>query len=431
LPPKHGLIPYIGDLPLIALAPEMMMARYRKYGPIFRTRLFGRQSVVMVGPEACRFVLASGMHHFSWQKGWPKSFTDLLGHGLFVQDGAEHARNRAAIAPAFRGRALESYVGTMERIALRHMESWAQTGELSWQKEMKKLTFEIAATLMFGATGTEDNERLSNLFTELVSGMFSIPWRLPGSAYTRALEARVALRKYVGDAIDERTREPKDDALGLLVSMRDGTGNGLPLEELKDHAILLAFAGHDTTTSMLTTLCLRLAENPQVLARCRAEQDALALGPTLTSADLGRMSYLDQVLKEIERLDPPVAGGMRGVVEPFQFAGYDVPVGYLAQYHIGATHRDASVYDDVMRFDPDRFSPERAEHRRQGFSLIGFGGGSRICLGMGFAQAEMKVVASHLLRSFAWDLLPNQSTRMMPIPTAHPKDGLKVRFYRR
>lgn len=415
----------------MAFAPELMMRRNLKYAPIFRTRVFGRNAVVMVGPEACRFVLATGMHHFSWEKGWPKTFTDLLGHGLFVQDGAEHARNRAAIAPAFRGKALGSYVGTMEAITLRHMQRWERMGKLTWQGEMKKLTFEIASKLLFGVTNEAENARLSALFTELVNGMFSIPWRVPGSAFSRALKARTLLRAFVDEAIEARMREPFDDALGLLVAARDGTGNPLPREELKDHAILLAFAGHDTTTSMLTSLCLRLAEHPDVLARCRAEQDALGLGSELTMADLGRMPYLDQVLREVERLDPPVGGGLRGVVEPFDFGGYHVPAGYLCQYHIAGTHRMDSVFDDVLRFDPDRFSPERAEHKRQAFSVIGFGGGPRICLGMGFAQAEMKVVASHLLRSFAWDVLPNQSTRMMPIPTTHPKDGLKVRFYRR
>lgn len=430
LPPKRLLLPYLGDLPLVALAPEFMLERYRRFGPIFRSSMFGRPTVVMVGPEAVRFVLSTGMHHFSWQKGWPKNFTDLLGHGLFVQDGAEHARNRAALAPAFRGKALSGYVPKMEQLALKHMRRWEQLGELTFHPEVKKLTFEVAANLMFGVDNESDNDRLSALFTTLVGGIFSLPLRVPGSAFSKALKARVQLREFVDAAIEARIREPREDALGLLVAARDGTGNPLPREELKDHAILLAFAGHDTTTSMLTSMCLRLAQNPEVLRRCREEQFALNLGAELSTNDLGRMTYLDQVLKEIERLDPPVAAGMRGVIEPFQFAGYDVPAGYLCQYHIAATHRDAGIYDDILRFDPDRFSNERAEHRRQAFSLVGFGGGPRICLGMGFSQAEMKVIASHLLRSYAWDLVPGQNTRMLTVPTAHPVDGLKLRFRR-
>jgi cytochrome P450 len=138
------------------------------------------------------------------------------------------------------------------------------------------------------------------------------------------------------------------------------------------------------------------------------------------------MPYLDQVLNEVERLHPPVAGGFRGVIKPFEFAGYHVPQGWMAQYSILFTHRLPELYPNPEEFNVDRWK----DTKQKPFSLIGFGGGSRICIGLAFAKLEMKLIAAHLLRNYAWDLLPNQSLEPVIIPTRRPKDGLKVRFQR-
>jgi cytochrome P450 len=142
------------------------------------------------------------------------------------------------------------------------------------------------------------------------------------------------------------------------------------------------------------------------------------------------MQYLDQILSEIERVHPPVGGGFRGVVKPFEFNGFQVPAGWIVMYSIPATQQLASIYPEPKRFDPDRFSPERQEHKQKPFSLIGFGGGPRICLGIAFAKLEMKIIAALLLRGYQWEFLPQQSLDPVRFPMRRPKDGLRVRFQR-
>jgi cytochrome P450 len=118
------------------------------------------------------------------------------------------------------------------------------------------------------------------------------------------------------------------------------------------------------------------------------------------------------------------------VVKPFTFNGYYVPEGWIVMYQIGLTHRDRQIYTEPETFDPDRFSPERAENKHIDYSLVGFGGGSRICLGYAFAQMEMKIFAAHLLRNYSWEILSHQDLSLDPIPTLHPKSGLKIKFHR-
>jgi cytochrome P450 len=171
-----------------------------------------------------------------------------------------------------------------------------------------------------------------------------------------------------------------------------------------------------------------LARHPEILQRTREEQLQLARAGSLNLEQLGQMPYLEQVLLEVERLHPPVGGGFRGVVKPFEYQGFYVPAGWRALYSIFATHSIPEIYPKPDNFNPDRFSPQRQEQKQRSFSLIGFGGGSRICVGLAFAKMEMKIVAAHLLRSYRWEILPNQSLDPVYIPTNRPKNGLQVRF---
>jgi cytochrome P450 len=430
LPPGSFGLPVIGETLSFLTDPEFADKRHQKYGPIFKTQILGRPTVVMVGAEANRFILSTNMHRFSWREGWPNTFKELLGESLFLQEGEEHRRNRKLLMPAFHGPALANYLTSMEGIVQNYLEKWESLGTFTWFGELKQMTFDIASTLLMGSEPGPLTALLSQWFTELTAGLFSVPLRWSWTTYGKALKARDQLLAHIEQAIIKRQQEPAQDALGLLVQSRDEEGNGLSLEEIKVQALLMLFAGHETTTSMLTLMCMALAQHPNVLERARAEQQSLAAEGGLTLEQLKQMTYLEQVLREVERLYPPIAGGFRGVVQEFEFNGYTIPKGWQALYRINSTHKDSRVYTEPEQFDPDRFSPERAEHKKQEFSLVGFGGGPRICLGIAFAQMEMKIFAAHLLRHYTWELLPRQNLTLTPIPTLHPRSGLQVKFHK-
>ncbi|MGA7932565.1 MAG: cytochrome P450 [Kovacikia sp.] len=426
LPPGNRGLPVIGETLQLLFDPNFAVKRFQKYGSIFRTHILGRSAVFMAGPEAAEFLLSSHADYFSWRDGWPQSFKLLLGESLFVQEGEEHRRNRRLMMPAFHGPALTRYAATMESITQIYLERWEQKQEFVWFDELKQLTFDIASQIFLGTPPGEDTARLSKLFTTLTNGLF-------GLGLKRAIAARNQLLDHLTQVIQQRQQAPTDDALSLLIQAQDENGDRLSLEEIRAQAMLLLFAGHETTTALLTWICLELARHPDILATARAEQAALSSQPAapLSLEQLTRMPYLEQILNETERLHPPVAGGFRGVVKSFDFKGFHVPAGWLAQYSILMTHRSPDVFPDPERFDPDRFSPDRQESKQKPFSLIGFGGGSRICIGLAFAKLEMKIVMAHLLRNYEWELLPKQRLEPVIIPTRRPKDGLKVKFRRK
>ncbi|WP_237395553.1 cytochrome P450 [Okeania sp. KiyG1] len=431
LPPGSFGLPIVGETLSFLNDPAFADKRQEKYGPIFKTHLLGHPTVVMVGPEANRFILSSHMHHFSWEDSMPDTIKELFGRSLLFQDGEEHQRNRRVLKPAFHGKALEGYLETMERITQSYLTKWEAMGTFTWLGEMKQLTFEIASLLLLGSEPGAKTVRLCQWFSEILAGRFTIPLRFRWAPYGRALQARDRLLAHIEGVVRDRQQHPNQDALGLLVQSRDEEGNSLSMEEIKVQALLMLFAGYETTSSMLTSLVMSLAQNPTVWKQAQNEQDVLAVEGPLNLEQLRGMPYLEQVLKEVERLYPPVAGGFRGVIESFEFNGYQVPKGWRVFYTIGTTHKDPRCYSDIKQFDPDRFSPERAEHKKYDFSLVGFGGGPRTCLGQAFAKMEMKIVVAHLLRNYTWELLPDQDLTMKLMPTLHPRSGLKVQFRKR
>lgn len=423
LPPGTSGLPWIGETISFIADPDFATKRRQKYGAIFRTNIIGRPTVVMSGAAANKFILSTHFDKFSWRDGWPDNFQELLGASLFLQEGAEHQRNRRLLMPAFHGKALVNYVETMTEITDRYLTRWEQIGDLTWFPELKNLTFEIASVLLIGSEpGTETTE-LSRLFTDLTNGLFTIPVRWSYTTYGRALAARDRILNHIDRVVLERQQTPTQDALGLLVQSQDEAGNRLSIAELKVQALLLLFAGHETTTSLVASLCLALAQHPEVLARARAEQVEIGIDTPITIDSLKQMTYLDRVLREVERMYPPIGGGFRGVVEEFEFNGYRVPKGWQVLYRIPEAHFDAAVYPQPGLFDPDR-----AIDKASDYNFVTYGGGSRICIGMAFAQMELKIIAAMLLRRNSWELLPNQNLTLDPIPTLHPRDGLKVKF---
>ncbi|RMF22467.1 MAG: cytochrome P450 [Cyanobacteria bacterium J083] len=432
LPPGRFGLPFLGETLGFIFDPNFAQKRQRKYGEIFKTKILGRPTVVMTGAEANKFLLASHMDHFSWRDGWPANFRELLGESLFLQEGEEHRRNRKLLMPAFHGAALSNYISTMESIITDYLEKWANKKILTWFPAMKHMTFEIASVLLLGSQPGEMTDKLSQWFTELTRGLFAFPLRLPATTYSKALAARDRLLAHIEQAVIQRQTLPtgKTDTLSLLLASRDEAGNGLSIDEIKVQALLMLFAGHETTTSMLTSFCLAVGQNPEIEKKLREEQAQFATSQ-ISLENLKQMTYLDWTLKEVERMYPPISGGFRGVVKPFIFKDYYVPAGWMALYRIADTHRDSNIYSQPEKFEPERFSPARAEDKKVEYSLVGFGGGSRICLGMAFAKMEMKIFATLLLRNYTWQLLPKQNLTMDAIPTLHPRSGLKVLFRRK
>jgi retinoid hydroxylase len=430
LPPSGFGLPFIIETLGFFTDRDFIVKHYRKYGKIFKSNILGRPTVFLIGLEANKFILSTHLDYFSLREGFPKNFRELLGRSLAFQDKEEHQYNRRLMMPAFHGKALENYIETMVKLTENYCQQWLEKEKIVWFPEFKQLTFAIASTLLIGADSDDRNSQnsvtqLNQWFTELTKGLFSIPLRLPITTYGKALRARNKILAYIDSVIAFKRNNLGTDVLSLLMQSEDEEENSLSLEELKEQAILLLFAGHETTTSLLTSFCMVLARRHDICQKLRDEQKSLGLELPLNLASLKQMTYLERTIEEVGRLYPPIAGGFRSVVEEVEFDGYRIPKGWLVFYRTSTTHLDPNIFPNPHEFNPDRHLQRAPE-----YSLVTYGGGSRVCLGMAFAKMEIKIIAALLLRSYRWELLPNQNLDLNIFPTLRPRDGLSVNFAR-
>jgi len=428
LPPGNLGLPVIGETFNFLFDREFQKKRLNKYGKTFKTHIFGSPTVVMVGDQANTFLFKNENKYV--RSAWPKSITILLGqNSLTIQQGTFHTSRRKLLYQAFQPRALASYIPTMERITNNYLTKWEQLKTLTWYPELRNYTFDIAASLFVGTEAASETP-LRELFEIWCGGLFTIPFPFPWTKFGKAKKAREELLKHIEKIVIQRqkTENLGEDALSLLLQAKDEEGNSLSVEEIKDQILTLLFAGHETLTSSLTSFCLLTAQHPEVRKKMIEEQEKLDITAPITMENLKEMSYLEQVLKEVLRFIPPVGGGFREVIESFEFNGYLIPQGWTVQYQIAQTHKDEEIYQEAQLFDPERFSPERAEDKQKNFGYLPFGGGLRECLGKEFARLEMKIFAAMLVRSYHWELLPEQDLEMITIPSPRPRDGLKINF---
>jgi len=427
LPPGSLGLPLIGDTLNFLQDSQFAKKRHQQYGPIFKTSIFGQPTVFMCGQEASLFVFSNDNQYFVMNL--PPSMKALLGPlSLPLQTGANHINRRKLLFQAFGPRALVGYIGAMENITQRYLEKWAKMETMTWYPELRNYTFDVASKLLLGIDNCSE-AALGHNFENWCKGFFSISLDLPWTHFGKAKKSRKLLLAEVEKIIRDRqlgTPSGKD-ALSLLISGRDDEGNSLSLEELKDQVLMLLFAGHDTLTSALTSFCILLAQHPDVMAKVRAEQQQFPATEPLTLEQLKQMTYLEQVLREVLRLVPPVGSIFRTVINACEFGGYEIPKGWSVLSTITQTHQDSQLYPEPERFDPDRFSSERSP---KPFSYVPFGGGLRECLAKEFARLEMKLFAAKIIREFEWELLPDQDLNLIAVPTPRPRDGLRVKFRR-
>ena len=424
------------DIPQVVLPDDyqthlgpLLAEAYQQHGPIFRSTFFGNNIVYMVGPEANRFVLVSNRQKFSNYIGWGTVFSvvDMFGRGLLSMDGAEHDQQRKIMNPAFAVSYMDRYLPLMNRIVREQVATWAKRDAVDIYEETRTLTFNIAAEALTGLSAGAEVDRFRELYVGIMMTPETITTQEQYNARLDRLKGEIA--ELLRPKIEERRKHPTDDVFSLLVNARDGQGRAMSDEQIIAHVNILLVAGHETSTSLSAWLLYLLSQHPDYTQRIIKEQEAI-LGAKADPGleDVKRMKVLENALSEAERMYAPVANGPRGVVEGFEFNGYSVPAGVFLFYSIIGSHMLPNIFANPTQFDPDRFAAPREEQKKNPYALVGFGGGPRICIGINFAQVEIKAMVSHILRNYKVELVPGQDIFQVYGVTGGPAYGIKMKF---
>jgi cytochrome P450 len=410
----------------------LLLEHERRFGPVFTIRLLHEPIVWAIGAEVNHQILVSDFDAFQWREGRFADLWPLLGDGLLNTDGAYHRDFRMLMLPAFH----RDYIAGVSQVMVEEATAAAERlrdGQVveiyHWVRE---LALRIALRGLLGLDAADGRERMLARAFEASLAIHGEPVLMqmlpvPGGPLRRAFAARRRLDELVRAEIEDRRRRaaPGRGVLGLLLSATDQGGSPLPTGVVRDQAVTLLFAGHDTTTTTFTFLIHELGRNRAARAAVEEELDRVVGGhaPSAAMLDGLALPVLERSLKETLRCYPAAWVGPRRTTRDVTLAGVKVPAEIGVQYSSWATHHLPELYPDPFRFDPDRFLPEREAALPRG-AYIPFGGGSRMCLGKRFGEYELRALAAVLLTRVRFEPRSSEDPRVVTTPTLGPKGGL-------
>jgi cytochrome P450 len=403
-----------------------------KYGDIARLRILNFQVFLINHPDYIEDVLVN--HPRKFIKGRVlQANKRVFGRGLLTSEGDFWLRQRRLTQPAFHRARIASYGTTMVEYTERLLQEWQDGEERDLHKEMMRLTLQIVGKTLFDADverDTQDIGKSLELLLELGANFrraIFIPQWLPTPTNIRLELAIRRIEKVLYRIIAKKRASGRDagDLLSMLLTARDEDGSRMTDKQLRDEAITLFLAGHETTANMLSWTWWLLAQNPDVETMLHVELQNVLAGRAPSLEDLPKLVYTNYVITESLRLYPPAWGTARTAIEDHEIAGYKVPRGSGISFAQWTVHRDARWYDA-----PDEFRPERWEgdlmKRLPRFAYFPFGGGPRQCIGNTFALMEAALILATIAQKFRFRLVEGHPVVPLASITLRPRYGIRA-----
>ncbi|HEY5137756.1 MAG TPA: cytochrome P450, partial [Methylococcales bacterium] len=316
---------------------------------------------------------------------------------------------------------------------------WGEAGEIDLLEFMKELTIYTSSHCLLGDEFRyELNEEFVKIYHDLEKGLsplaFVFPY-LPLPVFRRRDKARVRLQELVTGIIAKRAQksEKNEDAFQILIDASYDDGSPLSAHEITGMLIGTIFAGHHTTAGTAAWTLLELARRPEYMEQVLNELDQhFGTDGEVTFQSLREIPVLENVIKEVLRLHPPLIFLIRKVMQDFDFKDYTVKAGKYVCASPRVSHRIAGIFPEPDKFDPDRYSEARQEDARP-FSWIAFGGGKHKCSGNAFALLQLKAIFSILLRRYTFELIGGKDTYQDDFTqmVVQPLSPCRVRYIKR
>jgi cytochrome P450 len=357
----------------------------------------------------------------------------FLGNGLVSSNGDFWRGQRRQIQPAFDGRHLETYSDTMVTFAAEAASEWRDGEVFDMSEAMMALTLRVVGKVLFGQdtrAGTGDVAEAMQAFRSSFDGLSLIlPSWVPYPPRNRGLAARARMHAmmdgWVGECRAGRSPDPTC-LLNVLVRSLEG-GGSMSDAQLRDEALTLFFAGHETTSHALSWTWYLLSQHPAVWQKLADEVSRVVGERSVRFADFSALSYTRQVLDESMRLYPPVFAVAREARVDAVLGDFAVPKGSHVVVGIYHAQRDGRHHPEPERFDPDRFEPERLAKMPQG-AYLPFGGGTRTCIGKRFALLEATLMLATIAQRCRFELAQAAHPAPESKVTLAPRGGLRMRM---
>jgi cytochrome P450 len=429
-PPGSTGLPILGEtLTYLKDAFSFIEDRVQIHGPVFKTSILGRKAVVISGPQASEIFMNGKICQ---REGSMPPHIQILfgGKSLPLLDGQTHLNRKLLILKAFSRDAMESYLPAMQENVENYFRKWEKSGEFRFLEEAKQMSLETICINIFGLKPGEKMDTLRKYYDVVGRGFISLPVNLPYSPLNKAFRALDKILEMYEAEIKDHQENSYDDGLSRILNGTAPDGTKISVNEAKSEMHHIIVAGFIIFAELVAIL-KDLHKHPEIRQRLTEEIMNISPEGPVNLATIEKMTYLNQVIMEIKRLCPILPSFFSTAKEDFEFNNYSVPKGWMVLWALRSTNIDKNSYTNTMEFDPERFSPERAEHKNHPQAFVPHGPGPETghrCPGMDYTTYLMAIFTIVLLRNYKWQFPANNFSLNWSVIPPEPTDGLKLKF---
>ncbi len=413
----------------------------REFGDVVSLNFAGWPTLLLSDMAGIEKVLVKEHRNFVKNEVMWRHVRALFGTGLLTAEGELWQRQRKLAAPAFAGAQLIGYGPDIAALSERDVAKWQDGSEVDIHGHMMGLTLSIAAKAFFDSEVAEDiadvGQALDVLGRELNARFkrpLLIPDSLPIPGNRRYIQSIRTVEAIVRRMIEDRRRtglEGRNDFLSRFMAARDEAGRPMSDKQLRDEAVTLLLAGHETTALTLSWSMHLLGSHPEAQARLSEEIATTIGGRTVGTDDLAQLKFAECVILETMRLYPPAWLMGRQSLGEFEIAGQTFAKGTTVFISPWVLHKDPHYFEDPTVFRPERWLDGTLTKSIPRFAYMPFGGGPRVCIGQRFAMMSATMMLSTIIKSWQVTRLADRPVVPYPSITLRPEGGVWVRLKRR
>ncbi len=411
------------------------LKRCAETADVVHARLGADDVLVISRPELATEVLLTRRADFS--KAYLTTIMPpLLAGSLLLADSDSWLHQRKLMLPAFHKERLDTYAAVMAEESERAIATWQPVQRRDIHSDMMRLTLQIVTRTLFGldfSGAVEVAQRLIDAVMDEVNSRIASPFRfrypMPSLRTLRLYRAMRELDEIAYTAIRERRRHPQDDLMSMLVGATDEDGTPMTDREVRDACLAVFFAGHETTSCLLSWTWYVLAGREDIERKLLAELNGAAAQSAPRAELIERLPYMQNVLNEALRLYPPAYAFGRRALRDTRVADHEVKAGQTVVMSPWAMHRDARFWEEPEQFNPDRWQNNLAA-RLPKFTFFPFSSGPRRCVGSSFAMLEATIAIATILPRFKLSS-PPLVVEPAPSITLRPSGGMPMTVTRR
>lgn len=444
---KHKKIPLVKGHFLTGNAKEMssenvlsfIHASRKKYGEIFRTRIFFMKETWVMDPHILEHIYGSNCRNYLRRNKFNKTLEIISGTGLFSNNDDSFSKKRKLMHTALSRRTIYKQETPMVTTIQSMVNQWVLSSQKDQTRnvidDMQELALSIITKCAFNYNVNQDIQSIKTSTTDLVkfgwkrlSQPVPLPIWIPTYINRNLMYAAKTIEKVIKNIVKEKMENPGDDLVSSLILAEDAdTGEKLSYDDIVGEAQTIILAGHETSARAMAFMFYYVAKDKNIQNKVHAEIEATIGKKMVQIDDLKNLEYTGKVVKEVLRICPPLWFQGRlpkntDTIDGYVFKGEQDIV--IPTYEI---HHNEKYWPDPESFIPERFD-KAEEKKRPKFAYIPFGAGPRTCVGMQFGLIEMSLTLVMVIQRFFIEQPKNLNVKLLPQLTLGSKEPINLKI---